>query len=52
MLCLGIFDWLNEAKQQRTGVAVLVLRRSQFSGMRPRLNDSDIKRLPNTSIYN
>ena len=34
------------------GVAVSVFRRSQFSGLRPRLDDSDTKRLPNTSLYN
>ena len=35
------------------GVVVSVFRRSQISGLRPRLNDtSDTKRLPNTSIYN
>ena len=32
------------------GVAVSVFRRSQFSELRPRLDDSDTKRLPNTSI--
>ena len=31
---------------------VSVFRWSQFSGLRPRLNDSDTKRLPNTSMYN
>ena len=34
------------------GAAVSVLRRSQLTGLRLRLDDSNTKRLPNTSIYN
>ena len=35
----------------KTGVPVSVLRRSQFSGLRLRLDESNTKRHPNTSMY-
>ena len=47
-----LYPVLSSTMQYRTGVVVSVLCQSKFSGLRLRVDESNKKRLPNTSMYN